>query len=288
MQSDISMLWKFLYIIPVLPVYLIVYCNFYTVTAYYFMDGKEVTLTKLLLGVLFYTCTIGTIVCHTISMWKSPGYVDQSLNKEDIDTTAKSHLFCKKCEKPRPERAHHCRRCGKCVLKMDHHCPWIANCVGYYNQKAFYLFLFYATLGDIFGFICLLMKLIEPSFYEMIIHPKVRINFKAEYLIFEIIYALKDPLLMIIGTCTNFTIALAVGVLFGYQTYLIVNNITSIESNESDKPESSHLYCKDKLVIFKSVMGDYPFEWFLPVFRSNVYNAGYSYYVPGKLDTCDN
>jgi hypothetical protein len=29
---------------------------------------------------------------------------------------------------------------------MDHHCPWTDNCVGYYTQKPFLLFLFYVIL----------------------------------------------------------------------------------------------------------------------------------------------
>lgn len=34
---------------------------------------------------------------------------------------------------------------------MDHHCPWINNCVGYYNQKPFLLFCFYATITLAYG-----------------------------------------------------------------------------------------------------------------------------------------
>ena len=29
---------------------------------------------------------------------------------------------CKKCQMPKPPRAHHCSICRRCVLKMDHHC----------------------------------------------------------------------------------------------------------------------------------------------------------------------
>lgn len=47
--------------------------------------------------------------------------------------------YCDKCERFRPERAHHCKRCGVCVLRMDHHCPWVGNCVGWNNHKYYTL-----------------------------------------------------------------------------------------------------------------------------------------------------
>lgn len=54
--------------------------------------------------------------------------------------------YCLKCDEVKPPRTHHCSICNRCILKMDHHCPFIGNCIGLGNQKAFWLFCFYASL----------------------------------------------------------------------------------------------------------------------------------------------
>ena len=41
----------------------------------------------------------------------------------------------------------HCSTCAACIYKLDHHCVWAQTCIGYRNQKAFYLFTFYMSLG---------------------------------------------------------------------------------------------------------------------------------------------
>jgi hypothetical protein len=41
----------------------------------------------------------------------------------------------------------HCSNCGTCIYKLDHHCIWTQTCIGYCNQRPFYLFTFYMTIG---------------------------------------------------------------------------------------------------------------------------------------------
>ena len=44
---------------------------------------------------------------------------------------------------------------------MDHHCPWVNNCVGYYTQKHFILYLFYVFNGSMHA----LYLMAKNSFY---------------------------------------------------------------------------------------------------------------------------
>lgn len=53
--------------------------------------------------------------------------------------------WCKKCDAPKPLRAHHCRLCKTCIPKMDHHCPWTNNCVSLQTFPHFLRFLVYTN-----------------------------------------------------------------------------------------------------------------------------------------------
>jgi palmitoyltransferase len=92
----------------------------------------------------------------------------------------KSRKWCRKCDAPKPPRAHHCKECKRyaeepvlsnyiflplrdpfaidedsytdknpprCIPKMDHHCPWTANCVSHTTFPHFLRFLLTATTG---------------------------------------------------------------------------------------------------------------------------------------------
>lgn len=291
MFSEKKNIWKVLYFLPVMPVYLIIYTVIYTFSHYYAFEEFKFSLNKIFVMLLFYFFASMTFICHTFSMLTDPGRVDRNIMKkfgldeirEDDQEKEKNPLFCKKCIMSRPERTHHCSTCKRCVLKMDHHCPWIANCVGYFNQKAFYLFLFYATVGNLIACICLGMRAMDPSFYNMILRPKRRINLNAEYLFMEVIQSMSDPILIVLGACLSFAMTIAIGALFCYQTYLLLNNLTSIESGKFKRKEDSPYYSKHKILILGSVLNiQSKLMWFIPIFTPNVYNNGYNYFIPGK------
>ena len=65
-----------------------------------------------------------------------------------------------------PPYVHHCSICGYCVVYLDHHCPWVNNCVGFYNQKLFFLFNFYALIVLSYSAVVLTRNFVESVFGE--------------------------------------------------------------------------------------------------------------------------
>ncbi|KAJ2852127.1 palmitoyltransferase for Vac8p [Coemansia brasiliensis] len=157
--------------------------------------------------------------------------------------------FCLKCNVPKPDRTHHCSACGICVLKMDHHCPWLNNCVGFNTQKAFLLFLAYAVL------------------YTLCIAITILVYYAIHLMYLDITIPLYIEPLFIMMLAGSFSVCL-IG-FGGFHVYLLLNNITTIESYESNKfryaqGSSANLFdlgCKRN---FQQVFGNSWPHWFVP------------------------
>jgi len=98
-------------------------------------------------SIVGYTFVVITMIVlaymsHINAIKADPGCLPARKRSDPSD----SKNICEKCASDRAgfePRVHHCRHCRSCVYKVNHHCAWTNNCVGYYNKKAYLLFLFW-------------------------------------------------------------------------------------------------------------------------------------------------
>ncbi|PFH32270.1 hypothetical protein BESB_015880 [Besnoitia besnoiti] len=138
--------------------------------------------------------------------------------------------YCHKCSHYKPDRTHHSRHTGKCTLKLDHYCPWVANDIGYFNYKFFYLTLLYTT--------------VTLSFAAATMIPTVSAAFTDPNIPFETAY------FIIMGTVLSLCVLVIVGSFFIFHSYLLSINSSTVE------------YCEKR-------RGGPGLDWDLGVFRNN-------------------
>ena len=292
MNSDLPTPVKICHSILVPFVWLIMYAitsgyNYYI----FFTDSflpKGLKAIKYIISLLFYFCVSMTIICHILTIVTDPG----SLNYDIVSKLAEQNKnFCQKCQKDRPNRAHHCSICNKCFMKMDHHCPWVFNCVGYRNQKFFFLFVIYTNIGCLIALIMFVSFFCSSSFQDLVDIAKDKKNNKLRNLDFALnnmyIFGTKfkktgDILMLCLVTGVTFFTLLSVFSLFLSQYYLISRNITNIENDAYRDRDNENPFFLKRINMIKVIMGlGSKWKWFFPIFEPNLYNGGYIYSVPG-------
>jgi len=236
-----------------------------------------------------------TVICYIRCILTPPGgipdkqvdpsweYVGQdgrpSLAHDGLHETKRDgqRRHCKWCAKYKPDRCHHCRVCRTCVLKMDHHCPWIYNCVGFRNHKFFFLLLLYACLTCHF-ITWSMLETVQQSISagDAMGPPQMSGGISSRW---GLDAALANDAGARTGTswvhmflllfCE--TLAAVFGILvttpfFGFHVYLMLKGLTTIEFCEkSAKGETSSPYSLGVYSNLRSVLGDNPLLWLLPV-----------------------
>jgi len=163
--------------------------------------------------------------------------------------------FCKRCCKPRPDRAHHCRICGICVLRMDHHCPWINNCVGFNTQKFFLLLAIYADLACFVALVSALPELFFCLVAAMGTEPFIPWQEKGITAMEVAAFAVFGIVALIVGTFLAHMLSIHIP--------LAAYNCTSIEDfyENMDNP-FDHGGPQSNLA---EVFGDFGLDWFIPI-----------------------
>ena len=166
-----------------------------------------------------------------------------------IDTIIRKECYL--CDTLMPPYVHHCSACGYCVVYLDHHCPWVNNCVGYYNQKLFFLFNFYALITLSYSAVVL-----TRNFLQYVYGPR----------------SLTEDLTGADATAavTLFTIYLGflfVLVVFFDQVTIILNRMRMVDRiNLESKRVKEHQVPKHGYENYKfSFGGPFGIRWFLPI-----------------------
>jgi len=152
----------------------------------------------------------------------------------------------------KPDRSHYCKMLSRCVLKMDHFCPWLNNCIGFYNHKYFFLFIFYMAVLTIFMIVSM-----SPVFvYDVTSMDDASIDFTTEFRVTLTYLVLCLLCIGLVCFC-------------GFHFHLLLLNYTTIEFLEKRGCYPEHDYINPYHLGYYgnicSVMGNNPLFWLLPV-----------------------
>lgn len=233
----------------------------------YFWHTSSERRNSRILACIFAVLQVVLLLLFLISFYKAaltnPGSIpdtgDWAISEKTGEDSAQAKLLlerklttgairtCARCNKVKPDRCHHCRLCDQCILKMDHHCPWIANCVGFFNYKYFFLMVTYGTLA---------LWLFLATFWMAVVIILRDDESSVFYTLgIMIVYLLCGVL------CTALTL------FWGFHVYLILKATTTVEFCEKRSrthDSSASPYLGSALYNLKAALGQQPLLWLIP------------------------
>jgi palmitoyltransferase len=163
----------------------------------------------------------------------------QQAKKQEIKLPARRWMimgphewgFCDNSKQPKPARSHYDHVTKQLVLNMDHYCPWMFNTVGYFNYRYFYNFLLFVSVGMLYGVSITWYPFLSVRGYEYRQQIKLsREQHAPETLhMFDFVPTPSERHAIAFSFLLCISVGMAVLILFGFHTYLLLTGQTTIE-----------------------------------------------------------
>ncbi|KAK3232498.1 hypothetical protein Dsin_004379 [Dipteronia sinensis] len=261
--------WQRFISVPVFSVLIVVSVVYYITVTVFIRDRVGFQTSTGFWNALIFTLLLCLcLFSFFVSVLTDPGHVPASYvpdvedslgSDQELKKPAAEVRQCDKCSTYKPPRAHHCKVCRRCVLRMDHHCLWINNCVGFWNYKAFFMLLFYATTGSIYSTVIIISSAFQKDW-----DFSGRAQLKLFYVCSGVVMV---------------ALSLTLGTLLGWHIYLITCNMTTIEYYEGIRAawlarKSGQSYQHPfNLSVYKNItliLGPNRLKWFCPTAVSHL------------------
>ena len=119
-----SVFGRVLVLIVVVLISFLAYVGFFVALPLNCSRGSFLSVFHTFNGIFLLSNILFNYICAVTT---SPGHPQPELADVIEEGNVYNFKHCKKCNLPKPPRAHHCSICKRCVLRMDHHCPYISN-----------------------------------------------------------------------------------------------------------------------------------------------------------------
>jgi len=139
--------------------------------------------------------------------------------------------FCDSSHQPKPPRSHFDHVTKQLVLNMDHYCPWMFNTVGYFNYRYFCNFLLFTVIGMAYGVSLTwypFSAVRSKEYHDQITLSREQHSDEILHM-YDYVPIPRERTAIAFSFLLCISVGLAVSVLFGFHTYLLLTAQTTIE-----------------------------------------------------------